>query len=128
MALTVLIVDDYADARILLSYVLKDAGFHLIYAEDGPQAIAMAREHTPAAIVMDLNLPGMSGVEATRRIKAEPALATIPVVAHTLSTAPLTADHDIFEAVYTKPSTPDVLVGAIQRAIRKRADGVPSER
>jgi CheY-like chemotaxis protein len=118
MALTVLVVDDYPDARLLLSYVLEDAGFHVIYAENGPEGIAQAREHRPAAIVMDLHLPGMSGVEVTRLMKADPELAGIPIVAHTLSSAPLTEEeHAIFDAVCRKPSTPAAVVDALQRAL-----------
>jgi len=122
LAPLVLVVDDYADARFLLSYVLADAGFRLVYAENGPEAIAMAREHHPDAIVMDLHLPGMSGLEAARRIKADAALATIPVVANTLSSAPVTADHAIFDAVCTKPSSPESLVEAVRRVLRFKAE------
>jgi CheY-like chemotaxis protein len=124
MAQTVLVVDDYPDARLLLSYVLEDAGFQVIFAENGPQAIAMAREHRPTAIVMDLHLPGMSGVEATRALKDDAALAGIPIVAHTLSSAPLTpAEHAIFDAVCSKPSSPAAVIEALRLAIRRRAPG-----
>ncbi len=122
VALTILVVDDYPDARLLLSYVLEDAGFHVIYAENGPDGIAMARQHRPAAIVMDLHLPGMTGVEAARAIKADAELAHIPIVAHTLSSAPLTAEErTIFDAVCRKPSSPAAVVETLQRALRDRA-------
>jgi CheY-like chemotaxis protein len=121
MALTVLVVDDYPDTQLLLSYVLQDAGYELIFADDGPGAIAMARAHRPAAIVMDLGLPGMSGFEAARQLKADPEMAGIAIVAHTLSTAPLTAEHDIFDAVCRRPGTPDVLVRALHRAFKTMA-------
>lgn len=124
MALTVLVVDDYADARLLLSYVLQDAGFVVLYAETGPEGLAKAREHRPAAIVMDLHLPGMSGVEATRLMRADASLVDIPIVAHTLSSAPLTAEeHDLFDAVCRKPTSPAAVVQALQRAIGSRTDG-----
>ena len=82
----------------------------------------MAREHRPDAIVMDLHLPGMSGLEAARLIKAEAALATIPVVANTLSSAPVTEEHAIFDAVCKKPSSPESLVEAVQRVLRIKAE------
>lgn len=119
VALTVLVVDDYPDARLLLSYVLEDAGFQVIFAETGPDGIAKAREHRPAAIVMDLHLPGMTGVEATRLLKADPEMAGIPIVAHTLSSAPLTKEeHGIFDAVCRKPTTPAAVVAALQGALK----------
>jgi CheY-like chemotaxis protein len=121
MARTVLVVDDDPDAQALLSSVLRGAGYEPIFAADGPSGIAMGRRHRPAVIVMDLGLPGMSGFEAARQIKADPALAGIALVAHTLSTAPLTPEHDIFDAICRKPESPDVLIRAVQRAIRTAA-------
>jgi CheY-like chemotaxis protein len=124
MALTVLVVDDYPDARLLLSYVLQDAGFAVISAENGPDAIAMARAHRPAAIVMDLRLPGMTGIEAAMLIQADPELATIPIVANTLSADRLTTEERaIFDAVCGKPSSPAAVIEALQGAIRHRATG-----
>jgi CheY-like chemotaxis protein len=124
MALTVLVVDDYADARLLLTYTLQDAGFVVILAENGPDGIAMAREHRPAAIVMDLHLPGMSGVEATRQIRADPALAHLPIVAHTLSSAPLSAEEkSLYDAVFSKPTPPESLTDMLHRVIRAKSDG-----
>ena len=115
---TVLVVDDYPDARYLLSYLLTDAGFHVVTAENGPEAIAMARRHRPAAIVMDLHLPGMTGIEATERLRADADLAGIPVIAHTLSPRPLTDEQrGLFREVFGKPTEPEDLIGALRRII-----------
>ena len=113
----ILVVDDYPDARLLLSYVLEDAGFQLVFAGDGPEAIAMARARRPDAIVMDLHLPGMSGIEATRVLRADPHLADIPVVAHTLSSHPVDDDRHLFAAVITKPHPDGALVDALRAAL-----------
>jgi CheY-like chemotaxis protein len=124
MSLTVLIVDDYPDARLLLSFMLEDAGFQVLQTDTGPKAIEMAREHRPAAIVMDIHLPGMSGVDAAQALRADPELARIPIVAHTLSPEPLTdSERGLFDAVFGKPSAPDALVEILHRAIRANADG-----
>lgn len=120
----VLVVDDYPDARLLLSYVLADAGFRLVYAENGPEAIAMAREHRPDVIVMDLHLPGMSGLEAAQALRADASLSAIPVIANTLSSAPVTEEHAIFDAVCTKPTSPDCLVETVHRVLRARREGL----
>jgi CheY-like chemotaxis protein len=81
------------------------------------------REQHPGLIVMDLHLPGMSGLEAARQTRTNPALATIPIVANTLSSAPITAEHAIFDAVCSTPSSPASLVEAVQRALGIKAEG-----
>jgi hypothetical protein len=69
-----LAADDNEDSRKLAFLMLKRAGFTVHQAEDGAQALACAREHRPAVILMDLEMPVMSGLEAIRAIRAEPGL------------------------------------------------------
>ena len=76
---TVLIVEDVALNRELLVQLLEDR-YRLVLAEDGAAALERAAEARPDAILMDLSLPRMDGWEATRRLKADPALARIPVI------------------------------------------------
>ena len=77
----VLLVEDNEVNRYLGQYVLERAGLRVLAVDDGEQAMRLAREHRPDVILMDLRLPVMDGYEATRRLKADPALAAIPVVA-----------------------------------------------
>jgi CheY-like chemotaxis protein len=77
---TILIVEDVALNRDLLVQLLEE-DYRLQIAEDGVQALACASETLPDLILMDLSLPRLDGWEATRRLKADPALAGIPVVA-----------------------------------------------
>lgn len=77
---TVLIVDDNADARLLLSVRLKAHGYEPVFAADGLEAIAMARQAQPDVILLDLGLPGGSGFLVLDRLKCDLALAGIPVV------------------------------------------------
>lgn len=79
----ILLVEDNPENRDMLSRRLLKRGFVLVYAEDGEQAVAVAASELPDLILMDLNLPVMDGWEATRRIKADPATAAIPVIALT---------------------------------------------
>jgi CheY-like chemotaxis protein len=79
----ILLVEDNPENRDMLSRRLVKRGFELVYAEDGAQAVESARNEHPDLILMDLNLPVMDGWEATRRIKADPATAAIPVIALT---------------------------------------------
>jgi CheY-like chemotaxis protein len=76
---TVLIVEDVALNRELLVQLLEDR-YRLVLAEDGVAALERAAEGQPDLILMDLSLPRMDGWEATRRLKADPALARIPVI------------------------------------------------
>jgi two-component system, cell cycle response regulator DivK len=84
--LVVLIVDDDDRNRKLARDVLERAEIQTIEAAYGEHAIALARTHLPDLVLMDLHLPDLDGSEALRRLKSEPATASIPVVALTAVT------------------------------------------
>lgn len=77
---TILIVDDSADTRLLLSLRLKAHGYRTVFAADALEAISMARRTQPDAIILDLGLPGSNGFLVLERLKALSMLAPIPVV------------------------------------------------
>jgi two-component system cell cycle response regulator DivK len=79
----VLIVDDSARNRKLASDVLRAAGFRTLEAVTGAEGIALASEHLPDVIVMDLRLPDLDGTEAAGMLRADPRTSGIPVVAVT---------------------------------------------
>ncbi|KIC15189.1 response regulator [Leisingera sp. ANG-Vp] len=79
----VLLVEDNEMNRDMLSRRLARKGFHVIAATDGLEGVSMAGSETPDIILMDMSLPEIDGWEATRRIKAEPGTASIPVIALT---------------------------------------------
>ena len=79
----ILIVEDTQDNRQILRDLLTNAGFEIVEAHDGEAAVAAAAEFRPDLILMDIQLPELDGYEATRRIKADPALAHIPFIAVT---------------------------------------------
>ena len=81
----VLVVDDDGRNRKLAGVVLGGAGFRTLGAGTAAQGIALAREHVPDVILMDLRLPDMDGVAATRELAAHERTALIPVVAMTAS-------------------------------------------
>ena len=83
MSKKILVVEDTEDNRQILRDLLGMAGYEMVEAQDGAQGVAMAAEHHPDLILMDIQMPVMDGYEATRRIKADPALASIPVIAVT---------------------------------------------
>ena len=79
----ILIVEDQHDNRQILRDLLIPAGYDLIEAWDGEAGVAKAKSERPDLILMDIQLPGIDGYEATRRIKADPALRSIPIIAVT---------------------------------------------
>ncbi len=76
--MSVLVVDDYADTRDMLSFALEAAGYGVLVAESGRQALMLAQLHHPAIVVMDVYMPEMDGIETTRRLRAEPDLQRHP--------------------------------------------------
>ncbi|WP_170558829.1 response regulator [Ruegeria atlantica] len=79
----VLLVEDNEMNSDMLSRRLERKGFHVVVAKDGLEGVSMAGEERPDIILMDMSLPEIDGWEATRRIKAAPETASIPVVALT---------------------------------------------
>jgi two-component system cell cycle response regulator DivK len=84
----VLIIEDNANNRLLVRDVLQVRGYRTEEAETAEDGLRLARQLTPALIVMDIELPGMSGVEALGHLRADPATRPIPVIAVTASAMP----------------------------------------
>ena len=76
----ILVVEDQEDNRRILRDLLSGAGFDLIEAENGEEAVASAQASRPDLILMDIQLPLLDGYEATRRIKVDPDLKSIPII------------------------------------------------
>lgn len=76
----ILVVEDQEDNRQILRDLLTNAGFDMIEAENGEDAVASAQTSRPDLILMDIQLPILDGYEATRRIKANPDLKAIPII------------------------------------------------
>ena len=83
MTKRILIVEDHEDARRILRDMLETTDYELVEAENGEQALAAVARHRPDLILIDIQLPILDGYEATRRIKADPALRSIPIIAVT---------------------------------------------
>jgi two-component system, cell cycle response regulator DivK len=111
----VLVVDDYGDVREVLAFILEEAGFVVRTAANGLEALLAAYEMRPAVIVMDLTMPVLDGIEATRLIKAAEATRHAHVIACTgngaLGEGPT---QKLFAAVLHKPTTPAVVVATVQ--------------
>ena len=77
---TILLIEDYADTREMISMLLRRKGYNVVEAEDGVEGLLKAAWQNPDLILMDLALPEMDGIEATRRIHSTPKLADIPII------------------------------------------------
>ena len=80
---TILYVEDNEPNRMIVRDLLKRTSYNLIEAHDGEAGVAMALEHVPDLILMDIQLPKISGMEAMRRIRTNPATVQTPIVAIT---------------------------------------------
>ena len=113
----VLVVDDIEDARVLIAETLLQAGFLVRTAENGLDALIAAYEWQPAVIVMDITMPVLDGIEATRLIKAGKATRDARVIAHTAKPGSAAIHlQQLFDAVVPKPCMPDMLLGAVREA------------
>ena len=117
---TVLLVDDDEINRYLLCEVLAPFGLSILEASNGREAIARANEDRPAAIFLDVAMPGMSGLETLRELKTDPATAHIAVIIHTskdLNTAEISQIERLGAFRYSKAALTDPNVAVKLRAM-----------
>jgi two-component system cell cycle response regulator DivK len=122
---TILVVEDNEDNRVIYGTMLRAHGFLVQEATGGEQAIAMARSSPPDLVLMDIGLPTMDGVEATRLLKLDPATAGIPVLAltaHALLTERQRALDAGVEGYLVKPIGSGALVREVVRALNASAE------
>ncbi len=80
MAKRVLIVDDSKSTRQMISFTLRRAGYEVVEAEDGRQALELAAKDRIDCVITDLNMPEMDGLELIRRLRASPSTASTPIL------------------------------------------------
>ncbi len=80
---TVLVIEDNKDNLLLITYSLKNAGYEVISAANGEAGVETARRERPHFILMDINVRGIDGIEATKKIRASEIGDTIPIIAIT---------------------------------------------
>ena len=120
MSKRILVVEDQEDNRRILRDLLTSAGYEVIQAENGEEALAAAARERPDLILMDIQLPLLDGYEATRRIKVDPDLRAIPIIAVTsyaLSGDEGKARAAGCDAYVTKPYSPRVLLAKIREYV-----------
>jgi len=120
---TVLVADDDEDILQLVSFRLERAGYTVVTAADGQQALAAARQHQPDLAVLDVMMPGLNGYEVTRQLRADPATAAIPVILLTARVQEADVSRG-FEAgaddYLRKPFSPQELRARVQAILGRR--------
>jgi CheY-like chemotaxis protein len=125
---TVLLVDDYPDALDVWEIFLTAAGCQVMTAGDGAQALVIARSERPDVIVMDFQMPGMSGPSVAAALREDPATAQIPLIAVTGRRMELAEARRLgFVALIVKPCEPEALLAEIRRVAALGATGAPPE-
>jgi two-component system cell cycle response regulator DivK len=113
----ILVVEDQEDNRQILRDLLASTDYEIVEAENGVEALAAVAKQRPDLILMDIQLPIMDGYEATRQIKADPALRSIPIIAVTsyaLSGDEAKGREEGCDAYVTKPYSPRQLLAKIR--------------
>jgi EAL domain-containing protein (putative c-di-GMP-specific phosphodiesterase class I)/ActR/RegA family two-component response regulator len=122
---TVIVVDDAADVRQLARFSLASAGFDVMEAESGEMALALARRVTPDCVVLDVNMPGMSGLDVCRALRSDPNMSGLTIVMLTADTQAsekveaFTLDADDY---IIKPFAPRDLINRVAAAMRRRRE------
>ena len=127
-ASTILVVDDYQDNRTLLSAWLRAKGFKVVEAEDGKEGVLQANRSHPDLILMDLAMPELDGVEATRQIRERRAFSHTPIFAIT-AFGTYEVKQDALAAgcteVLAKPLDLESLLGKIKWALGAQPSAQP---
>jgi two-component system cell cycle response regulator DivK len=121
MSTRILVIEDQEDNRRIVRDLLTSVGYEIIEAVTGEDGVRAAATHVPDLILMDIQLPGLDGYDATRRIKANTTLRQIPIIAVT-SYALSGDDVKAFEAgcdgYVSKPFSPRALLAKIRQFLQ----------
>ena len=129
MAPLILLVDDFDDARDMYREYLQFRGLRVITADGGRQSVDLAKHHRPDLILMDLRMPGVSGFDALKELRADDSLNGIPVVA--LTAQAMDDERRLvlragFDQMVSKPCLPDELFRIIAELLSQwRPDLAP---
>jgi two-component system cell cycle response regulator DivK len=118
----IILIEDNEQNRYLATFLLEKHGYEVIPASDGPQGIELAGRILPQLILLDIQLPTMDGYAVARRLRENPALKTIPIVA--VTSYAMTGDREKTIAAgcngyIEKPINPETFVAEIERHMEK---------
>ena len=119
----ILIVEDNEQNRKLARDLLRVHGYRTIEAETGEDGVKLAAERAPELVLMDIHLPGISGIEALARLRAAPASRAIPVIAFTASVMPQDRSEILaagFDAFVSKPINLGTFLDVVAATLAQR--------
>jgi DNA-binding response OmpR family regulator len=119
MSTRILVVDDEQSIRTIVEYALRDAGFEVLSAARGDDALALVRRDPPDLVVLDLMLPGMDGLEVCRRIRAERSVPIIILSARGEELDKVLGLELGADDYVTKPFSPRELVSRVKANLRR---------
>lgn len=122
MSATILIIEDNEQNRYLASFLLVKSGYRVVEAADGPTGLALAADRPPELILLDIQLPRMDGYEVARRLRAQPALRQVPIVAITSHAMPGDREKALAagcDGYVQKPIDPDTFVAQVAAYLRR---------
>jgi len=120
---TVLLVEDNEDNQFVYRTILEHFNYRVIVAGDGEEGVRQAREVIPDVILMDVSIPVIDGLEATRILKADPSTAAIPIVAltaHALAEDRRRASEAGCDSYLSKPAEPKKVLAEVKRMLEIR--------
>lgn len=126
----ILLVEDNVDNQFIYSAMLRYAGYEVIVAVDGTQGLELGRTHSPDLVLMDISIPGMDGLEVTRRLKADEATRATPILAltaHALPSDRVRALEAGCDGYLAKPIDPPRVLAEVQRVIGAPMGPAPSD-
>jgi DNA-binding response OmpR family regulator len=127
----ILVVDDDADIQILTRTVLERAGYEVVTASNGRQAIESMRDRAPDLVLLDINMPEMNGWETLRLLRAERAFSSLPVVMFSVKGEIRDKVHAMQEGAMdyiSKPFVVDDLLVRVRRLLRPDSESVAARR
>jgi CheY-like chemotaxis protein len=118
---TILIVDDREIDRQVISNILKARGHTVLEGTSGAEALELVRQHRPALVITDVLMPGISGLQLVELLRADPALAPVPILFYTALYDEYNTERAIRAsgyAVLARPVTPDEVAQHVEAALR----------
>jgi len=124
---TILVVDDEPNARSLLRLILVRAGFEVLVAQDGFEALKEVEEKIPDAMILDIMMPGIDGFEVCEKLRSNEKTATLPIIMLSARADPESVNKGLRVGAtkyLTKPVTPELLTKQVREVLS--IEGLPS--
>lgn len=124
---TILVVEDEASIQRVVRTYLESAGFQVLSSEDGAEALDVAERHRPDLIILDLNLPGMDGMEVAARLRQKSDVYILMLTARTEEVDRVAGLQIGADDYLTKPFSPRELVARVEAILRRQRGAVPAD-